>query len=178
MLAAVPHDRACVRLPALADGRLDAPSALRALLGAEPNLPAAHLMADVLARRGELAAAEALLIHCLAARRLHLARQSLRPVLIAPAAAGLAELDRLLAHEPRNTRGRAVKAAALTEPATTPPPPTSQPRCWRTSPTSRRAGCVRQRSAHARPHRRGDRRLARASRSTQPAATPGGAWPT
>jgi tetratricopeptide (TPR) repeat protein len=121
MLAAVvPDERLRAPADALADGRLaDAQGALRALLGVEAaNLPAAHLMADVLARRGELAGAEALLIHCLeAAPRLHLARQSLALVLHRQGrhAEALEELGRLLSREPRNTRCRAVKAAILTE---------------------------------------------------------------
>ena len=120
LAAVVPDDRLRPAADALAEGRpRDAERALRALLGADgSNLPAAHLMAEALARRGELAPAEALLVHCLErAPRLHLARQSLALLLHRQGrhADALAHLDQLLAHEPRNTRNRAVKAAILAE---------------------------------------------------------------
>ena len=121
LLAAVmPDERLRPAADALADGRpLDAERPLRMLLNADgSDLPAAHLMAEALTRRGQLAAAEALLIHCLdRAPRLHLVRQSLALLLyrVGRHAEALAQLDRLLAHEPRNTRNRAVKAAILAE---------------------------------------------------------------
>ncbi|HXQ14723.1 MAG TPA: sulfotransferase [Caulobacteraceae bacterium] len=121
MLAAViPDLRLRPAADALADGRpLDTERGLRVLLNADgSNLPAAHLMAEALARRGELAAAEALLVHCLErAPQLHLARQSLALLLHRQGRhdEALAELDRLLVREPRNTRCRAAKAAILAE---------------------------------------------------------------
>jgi tetratricopeptide (TPR) repeat protein len=120
LAAVVPDERLRPAADALADGRpLDTERGLRVLLNVDgSNLPAAHLMAEALARRGELPAAEALLVHCLErAPQLHLARQSLAMVLHRQAqhAEALAQLDRLLAREPRNTRCRAVKAAILAE---------------------------------------------------------------
>ena len=116
----VPDPRLWTPATAMAIGRLEeADVSLRALLAAEPaNLAAAHLMAEVLVRRGQAAAAEALLNHCLErAPKLHLARQALALILHRTGryAQALAELDLLLSHEPRNTRSRAVKAAALSE---------------------------------------------------------------
>ena len=121
MLAAVvPDERLRPSADALAEGRLeDAEGLLKDLLNAEPsNLPAAHLMAEALARRGELPAAEALLAHCLArAPQLHLVRQSLALLLHRQGRPGeaLIELDRLLVREPRNNRCRVAKAAIMTE---------------------------------------------------------------
>jgi tetratricopeptide (TPR) repeat protein len=121
MLAAVVPD-ARLRPPAdaLAAGKVErAESTLKAVLATEPaNLPAAHLMAEVMARRGQLPAAEALLTHVLTcAPQLHLARQTLALVLHRGGrhAEALRELAPLLAREPRNTRCRAVKAAILAE---------------------------------------------------------------
>ena len=118
--ALMPDER--LRRPAkdLAEKRLaGAEQALRALLGAEPgNLPAAHLMAEVLARRGDLTAAAALLAECLAqAPNLHLARQSYALVLhrAGRPLEALAQLEALLAREPANHRCRMIKAAAATE---------------------------------------------------------------
>ncbi len=121
MLAAVVPD-ARLRLAAddLAAGKLaEAEAAVRAILAGQPfNLPAAHLMAEILARRGEFAAAEAMLVHCLErAPQLHLAGQSLALLLHRTGrhAEALTELDRLLAHNPRNNRARMIKAAILAE---------------------------------------------------------------
>ena len=121
MLAAVlPHAQLRPSAEAMAENRLlDAEQSLRAILTADDsNLPAAHLMAEVLLRRGQLAPAEALLVHCLErAPQLHLARQSLALVLYATGrpSLALAELDRLLAREPRNNHCRIVKSAILAE---------------------------------------------------------------
>ena len=111
-----------LRQPALdlAEKRLaPAEQALRTVLGHEPsNMPAVHLMAEVLARRGELAAAEALLAECLAqAPNLRLARQSYALVLRRSGRPleALAQLDALLARDPRDHRCRMIKAAVATE---------------------------------------------------------------
>jgi len=121
MLAAVvPDPRLRPAADALAAGQVaEAESALRARLTTEPsNLPAVHLLAEVMTRRGQLATAEALLTHVLAhAPQLHLARQALALVLHRAGrhAEALRELAPLLAREPRNTRNLAVKAAILAE---------------------------------------------------------------
>ena len=121
MLSAVlPDPRLRAPAEALASGRIDeAERTLRAFLTADDsNLPAAHLMAEVLARRGHLPAAEALLMHCLErAPRMHLARLALALVLhrAGKPAPALAELDVLLAREPRNNRSRLTRAAILSE---------------------------------------------------------------
>ena len=104
----------------LAEGRLDAArGALSAILECEPaNLAAAHLLGEVLARQGDLAAAEPLLAHVVAAApNLHLARLAYAMVLqrVGKIGEALATLTPLLAHDPRNNRARMTKAALLTE---------------------------------------------------------------
>ena len=121
MLCAVvpdPH----LRQPAadLAEGRLVAArETLRAILQREPtDLAAAHLLGEVLARLGDLAAAEPLLAHVVAAApQLHLARFAYVLALqrLGRATAALGALEPLLAREPRHNRGRMVKAALLSE---------------------------------------------------------------
>ena len=121
MLAAVvPDERLRAPADALAAGRAgDAEQAVRAILAADSsNLPAAHLMAEVFARQGQLPAAEALLVHCLErAPHLHLARQALALVLHRTGRPdqALGELDRLLVREPRNNRCRVIRSAILAE---------------------------------------------------------------
>ena len=104
---------------ALAEGRLDAAERdLRSILAAEPTVIGAHLLAEVLRRRGRLADAEALLAQCLErAPGFDLARQSQALVLFGSGncVQALAELDRLLARDPGDHRSRMIKAAVLTE---------------------------------------------------------------
>ena len=118
--ALMPDER--LRAPAkhLAEKRLvTAEQALRAMLGAEPsNMPAVHLMAEVVARRGDFASADALLAECLAqAPNLHLARQSYALVLhrAGRPSEALAQVEALLARDPGNHRLRVIKAAVATE---------------------------------------------------------------
>jgi tetratricopeptide (TPR) repeat protein len=118
LTAVVPAERLRESAVAIAEGHgSEAEQGLRAQLADDPtDLPAAHLMAEALSRRGELTGAEALLRHCLErAPQMRMARQSLalllhrsgRPI------EALGELDRLLADEPRNNRCRMAKAAVL-----------------------------------------------------------------
>jgi tetratricopeptide (TPR) repeat protein len=111
-----------LRQPAtdLADGRLAvARETLRAILQRAPgDLAAAHLLGEVLARLGDLTAAESLLAHVVAAApQLHLARLAYVLALqrVGRAAAALAALEPLLAREPRHNRARMTKAALLAE---------------------------------------------------------------
>jgi tetratricopeptide (TPR) repeat protein len=121
MLAAVlPDERLRGPADALAERRIaEAEAALRRFLSADASsLPAAHLMAEVLARRGELAAAEALLAHCLErAPGMRLARLTMALLLHRQGRweAALAQLERLLAEDARNDRGRMTKAAVLAD---------------------------------------------------------------
>lgn len=116
MLAAVLPD-ARLRGPAtaLADGRADeAVAALRPLLAREPgSLAAAHLLAEALARRGELGPAETLLAHVMAtAPGLALARLSYALVLqrAGKFAAAVTALEPL-----EDARARIIRTALLTE---------------------------------------------------------------
>ena len=118
--AVLPDPR--LRQPALdlAEGRLNAArETLRAILQREPaNLAAAHLLGEVLAREGDLGAAEPLLAHVVtAAQGLHLARLAYVLVLqrLGKAIDALTALSPLLAREPRHTRARMARAALLTE---------------------------------------------------------------
>jgi tetratricopeptide (TPR) repeat protein len=117
--ATMPDARLAALARALSEGRIaEAESELRAALTANPDaLAPAHLLAEVLARRGELVAAEALLAHCLErAPNLGLARLAHALVLdrAGKPEAALAEFDRVLARDPANVRARAARAAALT----------------------------------------------------------------
>ncbi len=121
------HLRSVIRDPrlpgpvqALIEGRFEAAERdLRSVLAGDPAaLVAAHLLAEVLRRRSRLAEAGSLLAQCLdQAPGFHLARQSYALVLLASggAAEAVAELDRVLAHDPGDNRSRMIKAAALTE---------------------------------------------------------------
>jgi len=105
---------------ALAEGRLEAAQeALRGILQRRPeNLPAAHLLGEVLARQGDLATAEALLAHVVeGAPALNLARLAFALVLqrVGKSAEALAALQPLLAREPRHNRARMTRAALLAE---------------------------------------------------------------
>jgi tetratricopeptide (TPR) repeat protein len=120
LCAVIPQSR--LRQPAIdvAEGRLVAArEALRAILQREPaDLAAAHLLGEVLARTGDLTAAEALLAHVVgAAPDLHLARLAYALVLqrVGKAEAALATLGPLLAREPRHNRARMARAALLAE---------------------------------------------------------------
>ncbi|HEY2659497.1 MAG TPA: sulfotransferase [Caulobacteraceae bacterium] len=121
------HLRSVIRDPrlqapaeALAEGRLDvAEREVRSVLALEPaSATAAHVLGEVLRRRGRLADATALLAQCLdRAPDLDLARESYALALLAigePAKA-LVQLERLLAKAPGDNRCRMMKAAALTE---------------------------------------------------------------
>jgi tetratricopeptide (TPR) repeat protein len=121
MLRAVVPDPQ-LRRPALdlAEGRLVAArDALRAILQREPaNLAAAHLLGEVLAREGDLGAAEPLLANVVAAAPgFHLARLAYVLVLqrVGKTAEALAAIELLLAREPRHNRARMARAALLTE---------------------------------------------------------------
>ena len=116
----VPEAR--LRLPALdlAEGRLArARDELRAILQREPtDLAAAHLLGEVLARAGDLAAAEPLLAHVVAAAPgLHLARLAYVLALqrVGKTLDALTALGPLLAREPRHNRARMTRAALLAE---------------------------------------------------------------
>jgi tetratricopeptide (TPR) repeat protein len=118
--AIVPDAR--LREPALdlAEGRLDAArNALRALLRRAPSsMAAAHLLGEVLAREGDMANAEPLLGHVVAAAPgLNLARlaHALVQQRVGKPREALVTLEPLLAREPRHNRGRMLKAALLTE---------------------------------------------------------------
>ncbi len=120
LCAVVPDPRLHQPALDLAEGRLDAArDALRTMLRREPgNLAAAHLLGEVLARGGDLGAAEPLLAHVVAAAPgLHLARLACVLVLqrVGKAAEALAALGPLLAREPRHNRARMARAALLTE---------------------------------------------------------------
>jgi tetratricopeptide (TPR) repeat protein len=111
-----------LRQPALdlAEGRLAAArDTSRAVLQREPtDLAAAHLLGEVLARAGDLAAAEPLLAHVVvAAPGLNLARLAYVLLLqrVGKTEAALTALQPLLAREPRHNRGRMAKAAMLAE---------------------------------------------------------------
>ena len=120
LCAVIPNPQ--LRQPALdlAEGRLlAARETLRVILQRDPTeLAAAHLLGEVLARLGDLAAAEPLLAHVVAAAPgLNLARLAYALVLqrLGKAQAALAALGPLLAREPRHNRGRMARAALLAE---------------------------------------------------------------
>ena len=104
---------------ALAEGRLEAAEQyLRSVLASEPTVMGAHLLAEVLRRRGRLADAEGLLSQCLErAPGFDLARRSYALVLFGSGKClqALAQLDRLLANDPADQRSRMIRAAVLTE---------------------------------------------------------------
>lgn len=118
--AVVPEPQ--LRQPALdlADGQLDAArDALRARLAREPaNMAVAHLLGEVLMRGGDLANAEPLLAHVVAAAPgLNLARlaHALALQRVGKPGEALTVLQPLLAREPRHIRGRMLRAALQTE---------------------------------------------------------------
>jgi tetratricopeptide (TPR) repeat protein len=105
---------------AFLDGRLElAGTRLGSVLTADPGaLAAAHLLAEVLARRGRLADAAELLRQCVAqAPTFAAARRSLAQVLMASGkpSEALLELDRLLSNDRADNRCRMMRAAALTD---------------------------------------------------------------
>ncbi|HTX51540.1 MAG TPA: sulfotransferase [Caulobacteraceae bacterium] len=121
MLAVVvPDARLKGPAEALAEGRPEAAEAeLRAFLARDPDsLPAAHLMAEALARLGQAQGAERLLEHCVGrAPRLMLARQAYALVLQrnGKLREALAQLDAVLARDPGDVRSRAAKADVLND---------------------------------------------------------------
>jgi tetratricopeptide (TPR) repeat protein len=120
LCAVIPDPRLQAPAADLAEGRLVAAGeALRAILQRDPtDLAAAHLLGEVLARTGDLASAEPLLAHVVAAApQLHLARLAYVLALqrVGKTTEALAALDPLLAREPRHNRGRMAKAALLAE---------------------------------------------------------------
>ena len=105
---------------ALIQGRLDAAERdLRSLLARESTAVAAmHLLGEVLARRGRLVEAEAILAQCLrASPDFDMARQAHALVLLRSGKGkeALAEVDALLARDPDDSRARMTRAATLTQ---------------------------------------------------------------
>ena len=120
LCALVPDPRLREPALALAEGRpADAERDLRALLALDPSLmAAAHVLGEVLARRGRVGAAEVVLTYVVeTAPRLNLARLSLALVQQRAGrhAEALAQLDQLLARDPLNCRARMARASALAE---------------------------------------------------------------
>jgi tetratricopeptide (TPR) repeat protein len=118
---AAPDPRLRAAAEALAAGRLGAAeAALRAVLasGGRNGLAAAHLLGETLERQGRLAEAEPVLARCVElAPAFDLARLALAGVLYRTGRceAALAQLERLLARDPKHRRARMLKLAALIE---------------------------------------------------------------